>query len=61
MQFLDLFPDFFDDRPAAARIEQWYFPHDPHFNAAGAAKVAQGFLARFRFAGHGKPIHDSTH
>lgn len=44
--FIDLFPDFFGDEPAEERIGRWYFPHDVHFNAAGAAVMAAGFLAR---------------
>ncbi len=48
VQFIDLFPDYFGEDPAERRIERWYFPHDVHFNAAGSALMATGFLARFQ-------------
>lgn len=47
VKLIDLFPDFFSDEPAGDRIDRWYFAHDVHFNAAGAEKMASGFLARF--------------
>lgn len=55
IRLIDLFPDFFGEEPAGERIDRWYFAHDVHFNAAGAERMASGFLARFAPAAPATP------
>lgn len=44
VRFVNLFPEFIDERPATRVIPAHYIPGDGHFNAAGHALVARAFL-----------------
>ena len=55
VQFVDLFPAFFDGRDPEAIVDAYYIPGDLHFNETGNARVADAFLESFRPAGPRKP------
>ena len=48
VDFLDLFPLFVGNGSADDTIRTYYFNADPHWNAAGHARVAEAWLARYR-------------
>jgi hypothetical protein len=43
--FLDLFPAFIGETPPLESYARYFIPCDSHFNAAGHALVAEGYLA----------------
>ncbi|MCW8140657.1 MAG: hypothetical protein KIT58_17290 [Planctomycetota bacterium] len=44
-RFVDLFGEFITDEPAEAVLAECFIPGDVHWNEAGHARIARGFLA----------------
>jgi len=46
--FVNLFPNFIDDRPAEDLYKTYYIPYDNHFNELGHQRIAARFLEQWK-------------